>query len=181
MTKHKTKMPQVTVSDMSSDVKRFMEDLQEETDRGVALAGAAFLDDVLAAMLRAALVAKPKAVDELLGHRGPVETFAARTNLAYCMGLIGDKMYRDLWTARKIRNEFAHSHTPVSFDDPRVAELCENLSVASFLQQVIIMTRPRHRFITDVILLANQMMLRGLSLKHTADGADFRYGEVVRV
>ena len=108
----KTKRLSLAIPDLSADAKRFIEDVQKETDRGVALVSAAFLDDALEAMLRAFFVDDPDEVDKLLNAKAirPLSSFASRIQLAYCLGLIGPNMYRDLNVIRDIRNDFSHQH-----------------------------------------------------------------------
>jgi DNA-binding MltR family transcriptional regulator len=94
--------------ELLADTERFFWDLQRETDRGAALVGAAFLDDAVRALIRAALVADSKTAEGLFEYPGPLHSLAARTDLAYCMGLIGKAAYQDMRLIRELRNRFAH-------------------------------------------------------------------------
>src|SRR5262249_9675633 len=83
--------------------------LAKESDRGVALIGAALLDAALESMLRRYFVDDAKTVEELLlNEGGPLSSFSARIKVAYCLGLFARNIFRDLDTVRGIRNEFAH-------------------------------------------------------------------------
>jgi DNA-binding MltR family transcriptional regulator len=168
-----------TIPGLSADIARFVEDFQKETDRGAALAAAAFLDDVLTAMLCAAFIDDPKTATRLLEYPGPISTFGARADLAYAMGLLGPKMHADLKVIREIRNHFAHSHSPVTFDDPAVEGLCRRFQT-DLLHQLDLAMGPRFRFICGACTLAEQIMVHGLSLKHAQAGKDFTLGQVVR-
>jgi len=112
-----------TLPHLTDDVARLVEDFSRETDRGVALLGAAFLDDALNLMLRAALVDDADAVNRLIGPGRPLETFGACTHLAYCMGLIGPDLYADINLIREIRNDFAHRQ-PTQFDQAELRPKC---------------------------------------------------------
>lgn len=114
---------------LSDESKRWIEDIQKETDRGVALVAAAFFDDVLGAMLRARLIDAPKEANKLLQYPGPVSSFAYRIDLAYLLGLLGSKTRDALHIVREIRNHFAHSHVPVTFEDAHIEQLCTKLVV----------------------------------------------------
>jgi DNA-binding MltR family transcriptional regulator len=102
-------------------------ELEKESDRGVALIGAAYLDEVLEQLLRAVLVDRKKHVDDLLGCERPLASFSARISMAYCLGLLDQDFYDDLQLIRKIRNDFAHRHEPASFELPTVRDRCLQL------------------------------------------------------
>ena len=63
-------------------------------------------------------------------NNGALSTFAAKTKLAYAMGLISTKQFKDLTYMRKIRNEFAHTSGPMKFTESPVREYCRQLSTA---------------------------------------------------
>jgi len=163
-----------SVPGLSADSARFMADLQKETDRGVALVGAAFLDEALEAMLRAFFADDSNCADSLLGTDRPLGTFSARTRAARCLGLLGPNMHCDLNTIRDIRNYFAHCHRQVSFDSPEVQGLCGSIKTGNSIATLMeLRMSPRFRFILAVVLLTQQLLIRGLSLKHLATGKDF--------
>ena len=49
--------------------------------------------------------------------------------MAEAMRVFGPVTRHDLDTIRTIRNAFAHSHRPITFDFPPVADLCRSLTV----------------------------------------------------
>jgi len=127
-------------------------------------------------MLRAAFVESAKDVEKVLGRDRPLETLSARIYLANSLGLLGPDMRHDLSLIHKIRNEFAHQHAPASFDSEPNASRCRDLRLAELLPlDWPSRSGPRSRFIFTVVILANQLMLRGLSLKHAEPGKDFRF------
>jgi len=101
--------------------------LNNESDRACALMAAAFLDDQLRQLLEANLVQDKKVLVRILDQRGPLATFSSRIDMAYAMGLIGKRTLLDLNLLRKIRNEFAHTAEPLSFDSPKVSAWCSQL------------------------------------------------------
>ncbi len=158
-----------TIEGLSEDTRRFMEDLQQETDRGVALVAAAFLDDVLTSTLRGAFVDDEAPVNELLAHGG----FGGRINLAYCMALIKRTEYDDLKIILDIRKEFGHKHHPASFEEAGVKQRCEKLNLKRYLAIPGIRrlaAAARFRMILAVSLLASTLLGRARSLRHA--GAD---------
>jgi hypothetical protein len=52
---------------------------------------------------------------------------AKRIREAHASGLIGDDLEKDLTTVSEIRNRFAHTGGPMTFNDEKVAAKCETL------------------------------------------------------
>lgn len=171
----------LTINDLCADTKRFVEDIQEEPDRSVPIIAVAFLDDVLRKLLEAHFVDNKKVVNQLLEYPGPVSSFASRADIAYCLGLIPPKSYGDIRLIRKIRNKCSHSHTPVSFEDTDIAEICKKFFCPSLTTTGLTneMT-PRSRFILTAIFLANTILLQALSIKQNKSPKDYEMGEFVK-
>lgn len=114
-----------TVSTEHPNVLRVMHALEGESDRGVALAGVAFVDEILKNLLntyfkfgvkRFGAVRDEetvvKSANELLSLKD-LGGFYTKLNLAYVLGLLGQKTFHNLKVAGNIRNDFAH-HLDVS-------------------------------------------------------------------
>ncbi|MEE8155253.1 MAG: MltR family transcriptional regulator [Phycisphaerales bacterium] len=177
------KQRQVTFDSMVELVDGFLREFEAETDRGTTVVASAYLDDLLAGMLRKYLVDEPKVVDDLLDFQGPLGTFSSRISLSYCLGLIRDDQFRDLNTVRKIRNDFAHAHQSRSFDDAPICDFCDNLSQIQRMQQLQDEMSPREqdvlidryktrrqKFIGNTVHLAMGLMVRGAGLLHAQVG-----------
>ena len=106
----------------------FGEQLEQESDRGAALVGLAFLDELLKRLFEAKML-DGSIAKKLLRYPGALSTAAARADVAHALGWIGAKTYRDLMTLKKIRNGFAHAHEPVKFTDAAVEALCAKLEL----------------------------------------------------
>ena len=174
---------------IASLVNGFLAEFQAETDRGTTVVGAAFLNDILATMLRKHFVDDPNVVHDLLDFQGPLGTFSSRINLTYSLGLIRNDQFEDLNTVRKIRNAFAHSHQPLSFERPRVCDLRDNLSQIAIIEQFrdqmsakereILIDKyntQRERFIGNAVHLAVGLMIRGAELTHVEAGSAVQSG-----
>jgi hypothetical protein len=61
--------------------------------------------------------------------RGPIGTFAAKAKLAFALGLFEAITHHDLKLIRTLRNGFAHSSIPITFDAPEVAAVCQQLKL----------------------------------------------------
>lgn len=55
-------------------------------------------------------------------------TFSHKIQLAYALGVYGPKSKSDVDMMRHIRNFFAHERTHLTFDDPEVSGLCNQLN-----------------------------------------------------
>jgi histone deacetylase complex regulatory component SIN3 len=108
----------------------FLEELNKETERGAALASAAFVDDLVQQILSAFLLETESAANLLNGFNAPLGSFSARIAAAHAMGLISDAEQRECDLIRKVRNEFAHK-IKMSFDDKRVQGLCSALTFSA--------------------------------------------------
>lgn len=128
----------------------FMKQLMEESDRGAALVGVAYLDELLARLFRAQTLTE-KVSEELFGRFGPLSSFSSRIDVAYCLGWIGRETHRDLNLLRKIRNEFAHAHGPVTFADAAVKARCSELQIPKGLDFRV---APRDQFLFAASMLA---------------------------
>ena len=112
---------------VTENVMTFRSSLHRESDRGCALAAAAYLEERLGCLIAGFVIDCPDVVERLLESNGPASTFSARIDLAYLLGLIGPKGRRDLHLIRRIRNDFAHVATVVSFLESPVRERCTEL------------------------------------------------------
>jgi DNA-binding MltR family transcriptional regulator len=166
-----------TLPNLTEDVARLVDDLARETDRGCALLAAAFLDDVLDVLLRAAFVDAPEAVNKVMGTGRPLESFGSRTHLACCIGLLGNDIYEDLNLLREIRNDFAHRQ-PTSFAAREIAAKCQRLRCVSTLMADD--GEPRDRFVASVVLIANHLLLQAERTRHAQPGKDFADAGMLR-
>lgn len=120
----------------------FLRTLTQETDRGCALFAAAYLDKVLSDLLYVSLVEHRKVEEDLFEGTAPLSAFSSRIKFAFYLGKISAVCRADLDTIRKIRNDFAHSATLVSFDTQSVADRCRNLAFSYHQKD----DRPRGHF-----------------------------------
>ena len=110
-----------------ADFSAFLDEFQQETDRGAALVGAALIDLKLADTLRSFMVSPAAARSLLDGGTAALGTFSARIKATFALGLIDDNERRECDIIRRVRNEFAHRPHGVGFDDPAIATFCERL------------------------------------------------------
>jgi DNA-binding MltR family transcriptional regulator len=102
--------------------------LGKETDRGAALMACAYLDDQLGELLKTRFVEDHSLTKALIDTAGgPLGSFSVRIDVAYLLGVIPKSARRDLHLLRRIRNEFAHNPTAITFQDPKLASRAKEL------------------------------------------------------
>lgn len=72
---------------------------------------------------------------ELLGGFGPLSSFSSRISVASGFGLIPMDLAGDLHLVKKIRNRFAHQHSPLRFEEPPISAFVSNLRAVQWLLQ----------------------------------------------
>jgi hypothetical protein len=112
----------------NEDEKNAHAEIETSSDRVAAIVSAAFLDDRLAAALKARLYHDKKITDKMFGS-GPLGTFSARIDLAFLIGMFSTDAVNDLHAIRTVRNEFAHKLTTKSFNAQRVRDLIKNIRI----------------------------------------------------
>lgn len=105
----------------------------DESDRSLAIIGAALLDEQLAELLASFFVENDKNTKSLLSPNGPIGAFGVRVGLSYALGLIDTPTYRDLRLIQKIRNRFAHVSTDIDFTDNKIQGMCASLEIPQWV------------------------------------------------
>lgn len=93
-----------------------------ESQRAYAIIITSYIDDLLSKVIKTRLVVPVSENDELFNQHGPLYNFGAKLAVAYRMGLISEELRFTLNILRKIRDNFAHTHTELSFEDSRVRD-----------------------------------------------------------
>ena len=165
------------LEDLSAEGRHIYNEMSSASDMITVVLGASFLDVSVAALLHRSL-RRGQTTDRLIGDRGPIGSFAARADLAYCMKLINKPLYQDLIQVAEMRNEFAHEHQLRSFSTPSIAQRCAALS---YLQSMPVVDeakaaafseytgKPRALFIMTVIILSLRIVALGKSIEPHSD------------
>ncbi len=114
----------------------FEKEALSETGRTIAIVTAAYLDEALIALLKAALLPCATSADPLFdGPYAPLGSFSAKIDFAARLGLISSGVAQSLHLVRRLRNDFAHATGTSSFEDHgaqmRVHELSRLNAVAT--------------------------------------------------
>lgn len=158
--------------DLQKESNRFFMEMQSESDRGLALVGADFLDSILASMLKAYFVDTRDIAERLLGSDRPLSTFSSRIVASYLIGLIPRSYYDDLERVRKIRNEFAHHYRALTFGHHKIKQVCEELAPYIEFKKLFKgkgidgTDAPRQGYIYSVVVISNYLLGTCNSLQH---------------
>ena len=144
----------------AEDIAKFVEELKKETDRGLPLVSAAFIDDRLLETLRSFFREAPSAVRLLDGGNAALGTLSSRADACHALGLIDEYEHTQISIIRKIRNEFAHAKHGISFQADRIQSLCLNLKSASDNQGDQLVGDGRSRFMGAVLTIVLRLYHR---------------------
>lgn len=172
-----TKIP--AIETLSRESQGLYDAVNDERDLPCVLISTSFLDQCLASMLERFFINSSTAKSMLDPRGGSLGTFLARADLCYCLGLIPKGLFQNLRTVGEIRNLFAHSYLSLSFDDSKVATLCESLTFPNLAARIRVggdtgqshdiddpwaqYTHPKSKFTVCVALMASRLLLAGLS------------------
>jgi hypothetical protein len=110
-----------------------MRELQEQSDRGMAIIAASLLEHHLGLAIEARMLPlNSKLRDNIFGPRGTLAGFQSKIDVGFALGLFSQHGHRDLDTIRRIRNRFAHTPIQLNFQDPEIKKLALSL-MPSFL------------------------------------------------
>lgn len=107
-----------------------IKEMEDQTDRGVAIVGAAWVEEAMTTALESFLHSDPKSWNKLFTADGPVSNFSAKIDLCSLLGMINATIKSDLHIVRSIRNEFAHQivhrseYTKLTFGSPHISDRC---------------------------------------------------------
>jgi mannitol operon repressor len=144
----------------AEDLAKFVEELKKESDRGLPLVAAAFVDDLLKETLRAFCCEGAPSSKLLDGANAPLGSFSSRTNACLALGLIDQFEYNEITLLRKVRNEFAHTKHGMSFKSSRVQGLCASLKSDLPQEAGYPLNEPRFRFINAAVIIVLRLYHR---------------------
>jgi DNA-binding MltR family transcriptional regulator len=108
---------------------RYIDSLQNESDRGCVVIGADFLSNALELRLSGIMKGNESLKRELLKGTGPISGFSSKIKIAYTFNFIREEAFHDLNIIRQLRNKVAHSFNSFSLDNPDVKGLLAPLKM----------------------------------------------------
>jgi hypothetical protein len=163
-----------TSKSLSGEITDVSDELMKGDDRSTALVRSAYLQTALELLLREFMVDDAKAVDKLFGDNWPLGTFSSCIAIAYCTGLIGPKTRKSMDTIRSIRNDFAHTHAKLSFENQSFVDQCRNL-YRDVIEPIVggeMRLSTRHIFALVCCLIAAHVGVKLISSSHRKIASD---------
>ena len=115
------------------DMREFQRQVRlESNDRGATLLVTANCDLALTQAVYRVLKVPDDFRQRLEAEGGPLNTFSQKIMMGRALGVYGEVMQHNLDLLRHMRNAFAHSHVPITFETPDIAE-----AVAHFKPQTL--------------------------------------------
>lgn len=123
----------VSISKSQLDqINEILSGAEDWIDRGQAatvLTAISAIEDVFEDVIKSRMVVLSKKMESrLFQGYGPLNTFAAKIDIAFALGLLSERDYADMQIIRKVRNEFAHSRAVTGFEKKEIADLVGRLS-----------------------------------------------------
>ena len=136
------------------DVQNLRSFLREESDRGCCLLAVSFLVNELKLLLEEKLVGEKKFKKELFDLNGPLGTFSSKINMGYSTGLLNTDLKSDIHIIRKIRNEFGHNYSQISFETIKIKNQVSQLKYNLYEKKE---KSSRDMFINAVTLILSEI------------------------
>lgn len=112
------------------NLNKFQKNLENESDRGVALISAEIINNCLTSIFEKYLILNKKLRGDILENpMAPLYSLSNKIKMAYSLGLISKRIYKNLEYIRIIRNKFAHRIYVASFEDAEIIEWCKKIKI----------------------------------------------------
>jgi hypothetical protein len=151
-----------------SAIRGLIQDLEKDktglADYAIALICQTFVEKALEIAIFASLAPYDEEANKRIfdyDNRGPIADFSAKIKLGYVMGIFGKETKADLDLIREIRNAFAHSLQPISFETKEVIDMCGRLAIQPMAQIRVAGFPPtaRQRYISATTILAGRLKI----------------------
>jgi hypothetical protein len=156
-----------------------IDELRSQTDRGVAIIGGSIVEGHLrnAVMSRLHPLSNTQR-ERLFTGFGPLSSFSAKIEVAFAMGVFGEKSRADLMKVKEIRNDFAHNVEggPWSFGHPEITKICAELYLVEHFPHIWGVPPKKdfkERFIRTVFILSIQLDGESIANRPTLIGPKF--------
>jgi hypothetical protein len=116
------------------DMDAFWREINHGSDRSSAIVAAATVDrDLEEAILSSLTISDEETRSNLIATGGALDGFFAKIHLGYALGIFPKLYMHELDSIRKIRNCFAHSSKPVTFETKQIAEECKRFRARDYI------------------------------------------------
>jgi hypothetical protein len=146
----------------STEFSEMMEQIGQADPRAAALV-LAFIDSLLEFAIKINFVDLDETAFNKLFRdpTAPLSSFSAKISVAHALGVYGDEIRSQLDRLRIIRNAFAHSIRPITFDEPLVRKECFRLDPAALIdaEYQADADAARERFTVVSQIIATQLLV----------------------
>jgi hypothetical protein len=143
--------------DLENGLGDLAKELWKASDRAAALMWCSVVEDNLREWLVKNMRSlSPTDQDKLFYGYGPLSSFSARINVSFAFYFIGERTRRNMDHIRAIRNAFAHTGAPLSFDTPEMANVCRLLDM-SYPKDKADEQKPRLNYETTCFQIAGRL------------------------
>jgi hypothetical protein len=110
------------------ELAQLMDEINTGSDRAMAIVTAVMIENALADAIQARFV-RLSTEDRAAIFEGmaPLSSFSSKIKVGFAPGIYVKRIRHDLDRVREIRNAFAHSRRPISFETPAIRTVCESL------------------------------------------------------
>jgi hypothetical protein len=108
---------------------------REHNDRGVAILIAANVENILQTAIETRIKINDGEYNSLFGFDSPIGTFENKIRIAYALEIIGKGTRDNIIYIKAIRNAFAHTQKPVTFETKEIKDVCDLLTVPELLRR----------------------------------------------
>jgi DNA-binding MltR family transcriptional regulator len=168
MVTQKTKFENFELRD---DLRPILGAFNYDNDLTFCLLATSYIDACLTDYLLSKL-RKSSVTSSMLNHKGPLGSIFSKAQLSYSLSLIEKVYYQDIVKLAEIRNEFAHLHTRITFDNDRIVKLCnelnlsyiaplEKMSESGQAQVLSFLEGAKNRFSIALISISNVLLYTG--------------------
>ena len=136
-----------------------MSSIKKAIERGAALLAGSMLEDILGEILNAFMIEHKASTKLLIGLNAPLGTLSARILASFSLGLIEENEYKEAELIRKIRNEFGHKWSDISFDDGKIKDFVKQLPWRR-PKELEVESSERQRFNFAITILLGDLLWR---------------------
>ncbi|HUE13397.1 MAG TPA: hypothetical protein VMR25_04435 [Planctomycetaceae bacterium] len=118
----------LSVGEVTSAFSGVIKALKGDSDLACATLGAAYVEKLLGVILRRLFVESKSLTTRMFGTGGLLENSGGQNDIAMATGIISEECHRNIRLINGIRDEFAHSHRQVTFQNVDVSNMCRDLT-----------------------------------------------------
>ena len=104
----------------------FFDELRSESDRGATILTAVWIEELLERKLKKFFSEGNSDTRRgLYDLNGPLSSFSAKIDAAYCLGWIDSTLFHDINLVRQIRNKFAHKLHGITLESSKIRDFID--------------------------------------------------------